>query len=1086
MTATYDGTVVADDDLLEANHGDTLTVSYADCDDGDNDSSNDIKVDTAIYNEPTLLINEVMFYPSTDVTSCQTEAVELFNPSTSTVNATGYTITDEDGFSYTVAQLSGSDIVLNPGEMIYLSLWSAAPPNDFFDSGTYYLFTDAGASFPTNVFADASTPADSGDQVTLYDGAGVVQDYVGWSSSLSPSLDFYADDSPAVLRSIWQDNSFSNVSGLSQSSSLARSSDGFDTDSPSDWVEAASNQCLIILARAFISSFRTFHEGGRVVVEWKTSSENGTVGFYLFRFDERRGRYVRVNDKMLPGLLDLPQGGTYRLIDRRAEHGPQTYVLMEVESSASGTKPVYHGPYTVTPEATGTIERVLGSARESFGRGLATRELRRLRASKAETEDRRHRRRGRGSIRVKITVDEAGVYALGSEQLEAWFGLPTAVIEPALTRRGFRLTSGGRAVAWTPSDDGRSLVFWGQPIDSIYARENVYWLELGRGVRMKRARNRRARSDRTEASTFRHTLHVEEDLFPATIVSTDPESDFWHWSFISSGDPTYARRAFTLNIEDLSAGPGEASLAVELVGATDASGGQLQDHHVRVHVNGRFAGEARFGGIGRFRGEWVFDASYLKEGANHVELEGVLDTGAPLSVFYVDGFDLTYRRLYRASRLPFVFRADESTTLAVSGLPGPDVLLFDITNPRLPRIVQRFSVQPEEGSYRLRFQASSTDRTYVVAAANSLDAPQASFLDTPSSLRARRNAADYVVITPYELSAPAERLAALRRADGLDAEVVLLEDVMDEFNHGISNPHAIREFLKHAHQYWTKAPRFVVLAGAGHLDYKNALGLGGNLVPPLLASTANGLYASDNRFADLNEDGWPELAIGRIPVVTASELEAYVAKLALSASSNRSLYSDPILFVADDDPWQPKSFQHHSESMLAVVPKDVTVERIYVLEQGGSAARERLLAGLAAGAPLVSYAGHGGLDRLADEGLLRTSDVAALGNQGRPSILVGFSCSINRFELMGFQSLGEALTVEPTGGASVVWAPAGLSADIDARAIGSAFFASVFVERAPTVGEAVLSAFDAYRKGRGSRRVPKIYNLLGDPAVPLH
>ena len=465
---------------------------------------------------------------------------------------------------------------------------------------------------------------------------------------------------------------------------------------------------------------------------------------------------------------------------------------------------------------------------------------------------------------------------------------------------------------------------------------------------MKRARNRRGKSGRTEASSFQHTLHVEEDLFPATIVSTDPESDFWHWSFISSGDPTYARRGFTLNIEDLSAGPGEASLAVELVGATDASGGQLQDHHVRVHVNGHFAGEARFGGIGRFRGEWSFDASYLKEGANHVELEGVLDTGAPLSVFYVDGFDLTYRRLYRASRLPFVFRAEESTTLAVSGLPGPDVLLFDITNPRLPRIVKRFSVQPDEGSYQLRFHASSTDRTYVVAAAKALDAPQASFLDTPSSLRARRNAADYVVITPYELAAPAESLAALRRADGLDAEVVLLEDVMDEFNHGISNPHAIREFLKHAHQYWAKAPRFVVLAGAGHLDYKNALGLGGNLVPPLLASTADGLYASDNRFADLNEDGWPELAIGRIPVVTASVLEAYVAKLAAGASSNRSLYSDPILFVADDDPWQPKSFQHHSESMLAAVPNDVTVERIYVLEQGGSAARKRLLAGLAA------------------------------------------------------------------------------------------------------------------------------------------
>ena len=85
---------------------------------------------------------------------------------------------------------------------------------------------------------------------------------------------------------------------------------------------------------------------------------------------------------------------------------------------------------------------------------------------------------------------------------------------------------------------------------------------------------------------------------------------------------------------------------------------------------------------------------------------------------------------------------------------------------------------------------------------------------------------------------------------------------------------------------------------------------------------------------------------------------------------------------------------------------------------------------------------------------------------------------------MGFQSLGEALTVEASGGAAAVWAPSGLSLDIEARALGSAFFWSVFTRHDRTLGEAVLSAFDDYRAGRGGTLVPLIYTLLGDPAIP--
>ena len=62
----------------------------------------------------------------------------------------------------------------------------------------------------------------------------------------------------------------------------------------------------------FLISFRAYPDGGQVVVEWKTGSEIGTVGFYLLRLDEETGKYRKVNKKLLPGLLHSPPGGVYR------------------------------------------------------------------------------------------------------------------------------------------------------------------------------------------------------------------------------------------------------------------------------------------------------------------------------------------------------------------------------------------------------------------------------------------------------------------------------------------------------------------------------------------------------------------------------------------------------------------------------------------------------------------------------------------------------------------------------------------------------------------------------------------------------
>ncbi len=85
-------------------------------------------------------------------------------------------------------------------------------------------------------------------------------------------------------------------------------------------------------------------DGQVVIFRWETLEERGTIGFYA----ERRmpdGDWMRINKRLLPGLLTAPLGGEYLLADPGAEAGvPYEYRLIEQE--ARGSQRIY-GPYSL-------------------------------------------------------------------------------------------------------------------------------------------------------------------------------------------------------------------------------------------------------------------------------------------------------------------------------------------------------------------------------------------------------------------------------------------------------------------------------------------------------------------------------------------------------------------------------------------------------------------------------------------------------------------------------------------------------------------------------------------------------------------
>src|ERR1044072_7414049 len=136
------------------------------------------------------------------------------------------------------------------------------------------------------------------------------------------------------------------------------------------------------------------------------------------------------------------------------------------------------------------------------------------------------------------------------------------------------------------------------------------------------------------------------------------------------------------------------------------------------------------------------------------------------------------------------------------------------------------------------------------------------------------------MITTRELQASVEPLAQLRRNQGQVVHVIDVEDIYDEFSFGQHTPQAIHDLLATAQNTWVRQPHFVLLAGDASYDPKNYFGQGMNdLVPTKLIDTALMEAASDDWLADFKGDGLAELALGRLPARSASDLNQMVGKI---------------------------------------------------------------------------------------------------------------------------------------------------------------------------------------------------------------
>ncbi len=739
----------------------------------------------------------------------------------------------------------------------------------------------------------------------------------------------------------------------------------------------------------------------------------------------------------------------------------------------------------------------------------------------------------------QVVVDRDGMHRLTEARLRA-AGADTGGIDPAT----LALSSRGREVPILVrgDDDGRldpgdAIVFHGERNRGDgerwfdpYTDANVYRLTWG-GQPGRRMALRPAFAPGSDASAparrvFPERAHIEQDdhffalpfarensgpgfeTVPGGVLRRDGEryrlpplpNDSGYWTPLNST----GRHSLAFHLPGL-AGPSpegapyQARLRVMLRGLTDQP--SSPDHRTRILLDGEVLLEdALWDG----QSEHLFVSAplpqtLLRAGRNRLHIDKLPVAGGAPYRLLLNWIAVDYWRELRAQddALRFSLPGPGGRPVVVSGFSRPDIEIYSTDGERFADVDARPDDRnPDAWSVRFAPGAAEpgTSRVYLALTRDRLLAPKTVRRDAPSRLRAAGQGADYLVIAHASLLDGIPPLAAHRRARGLAVRVVDVQDVYDEFSHGVFDPRAIRAFLAYVHTHWTPAPTYVLLVGDADQDYKG----GRNLVPALQAQTIRyGAAASDNRLVAFGDDPLPRMRIGRLPAANPDELARLVARIiAYERAPPSGAWRRRALLVAADNPRNDHTFVDQIEALVrdrlhpALQPRRIYSTAAADLPpalRAFAGGRGQVADGFARGAALVAYLGHGagGLWRNGVT-LLDVDDARELAGGAQLPFVLSMTCLTAAFDYNRRRSLGEELLLADNGGAIAFLGSTSNSWVRDQFLLVDEILASLFEDGERILGDVLFDAKRRYlAKNPSGVDLVETFTLLGDPALQL-
>lgn len=674
---------------------------------------------------------------------------------------------------------------------------------------------------------------------------------------------------------------------------------------------------------------------------------------------------------------------------------------------------------------------------------------------------------------VSLVVTQAGFQSVTAERLATLLGADLAEVRGAIAGGQFQLSTVEEPVGYLSGPGGSEIQFCGEVPRDNYSDAGYYVLRLGANPFPAALDGQLPAA--VPATYSQAELAQEKDALPLLTLTSDPEADYWMWQRVAAGVPLFDAASFKFVLKNVVPGqPGQVKARVW--------GGIVGSHLTTVSFNGTVLGQGNW--AGKVPAEFTFTvpAAALKEGTNQLSFKGLLPPGTANSIWYVDSFAVNYPRRHLADQGDLEFLSGNNTVVTVDGFSGADVTVVDITDPKRPAPVNRVNIEPNAGGFRASFVPPHQPGRYRAFRAGALPGVASLRLGQSAGLSAPTNRAACVIIAPSALAAPARQLADYRNGQGLETRVIQLQDVFDEFGAGRPAPHAIRGFLQTALATWALKPRYAVLVGDGTYDYRDLQGKHDNLMPSLSLGTPDGIFSSDSAYADVNGDGIPDVAVGRLSCHTEAGLQAIIDKI--KAYEAQSIPSRPESLLVVDHEDAAGDFQGAIDDVAAVLADKFTNHILVADAQPDPAAfRQELQAWLNSGVEAFNYAGHGALDRLGKDGYLVSGDAAGLLNGGRLPVMVVSTCLAGQFSTPGVDCLGEQMVGAPSGGVIAMIGPSGFSYEIDASLLNLRVMEGLRANNRARLGDLFRVAQAEYSAHEAILTSPFLYNILGDPAL---
>jgi len=688
---------------------------------------------------------------------------------------------------------------------------------------------------------------------------------------------------------------------------------------------------------------------------------------------------------------------------------------------------------------------------------------------------------------LRIEVEEDGLYAMDFRQAMLDAGLDEGevdVIDPAT----LKLFNQGHEIPMAVAQDGHeapwpggTMFFYGEGIDSQFTATNVYWLYWGGGTAGARmtVSSGAPVPGAPLATVSTETLRFEENHRLWETTPGAPANDYWFWDLMTAP----ATRDCQLYVPRPAPGTWEGTLRVCYQGRSTAS--PHPNHHTQVLLNAVDLDDQFWDGDQIFTQETGFSSSLLNHGWNTVSVDCPGDTGATVDSAYLNWIEVEYRRRLVADDDSLLISAGNGPeNIIVQGFTGPLVAVLDITDPLAVRRLTGVQVSGAGSAFSAIFgNKAAGGATYLALTPDSFRSPVGVASWSSPGLRSGGTGADWIIITPREFLAAVQPLVNHRMNEGFRAMAVAVEDVYNEFSHGLADPAALKAFLGWAYGHWpAPAPLYVLLLGDANTDYLDHFGTGKlGLVPVHLSLTELGLTPDDNWYVAVEgDDVLPEMCIGRLPASDAAMAERVVTRLLASEQSTAPAPAHA-MFVADDE----AAFEQLNETLAAMLPKGLPPDRVYLSEYGDpDDVTEDIVRGIGRGEMIVHYNGHGSVTAWAGEDIFNNDDAAGLGNDDLPFVLT-MTCLNGYFAQPFTYCLGEVFATAENGGGLASLSPSGLSYTWEQGLLAPAIFDLIFTEGEDRLGVIVTEAkSEAHALGATDEMV-SMFTLLGDPASRL-